>query len=193
MTEHGLFLVPLVGVGLVESEEQLERGDNGAMQSIAPSGPAPAFSDPAAEAESNHPAVPHACPHCGRAFKRRCHLLTHVYSHTGKKRYSCETCDRAFSYKSNLARHRHTHNCPKPYSCERCGKTFTQSSTLKQHWLIHAKADALSQGADGKEVVFQLPHPCVDCSSSFKTRTQLLIHRYCASVCWCTVGGESRQ
>ncbi|XP_036372018.1 zinc finger protein 574-like [Megalops cyprinoides] len=124
----------------------------------------------------------HACPHCGRAFKRRCHLLTHVYSHTGGKRYSCDTCDKAFSYKSNLARHRHTHACAKPYSCERCGKTFTQSGTLKQHWLIHARADALGQaghpGADGKGAGFQLPHPCPDCPSSFKTRTQLLMHRH---------------
>ncbi|KAJ8268378.1 hypothetical protein COCON_G00135500 [Conger conger] len=152
---------------MADSEEQPEGGD---IDGVAP--PSPAGADP------KRPPGPHACPDCGRVFKRRCHLLTHVYSHTGKKRYTCDTCDKAFSYKSNLARHRHTHACAKPYSCERCGKTFTQSGTLKQHWLIHAKADALSQGAEGKEVVFQLPHPCVDCSSSFKTRTQLLIHRH---------------
>ncbi|KAJ8334394.1 hypothetical protein SKAU_G00400330 [Synaphobranchus kaupii] len=181
-------------VASVEGEEQPVGGDNGSPETKAPAGPAPASSAAGAEAGPKRPAASHACPHCGRAFKRRCHLLTHVYSHTGKKRYSCETCDKAFSYKSNLARHRHTHACAKPYSCERCGKTFTQSGTLKQHWLIHAKADALSQGVDGKEVVFQLPHPCTDCSSSFKTRTQLLIHRHVHTGLYpfsCTVCGQT--
>ncbi|XP_064204073.1 zinc finger protein 665-like [Anguilla rostrata] len=178
----------------VDGDERLEGGGNGAPATQSPPSPAPASSEAGSEAGLKRPAAPHTCPHCGRAFKRRCHLLAHVYSHTGSKRYSCETCDKAFSYKSNLARHRHTHACAKPYSCERCGKTFTQSGTLKQHWLIHAKADALSQGADGKGVAFQLPHPCTDCSSSFKTRTQLLIHRHVHTGQYpfsCTVCGQT--
>ncbi|KAJ8273220.1 hypothetical protein GJAV_G00099090 [Gymnothorax javanicus] len=161
----------------VEGEVQAVGVDSAAQATLEHLSPS-AKVDAIGVEDSKRPPAPHTCLHCGRVFKRRCHLLTHVYSHTGKKRYSCETCDKAFSYKSNLARHRHTHDCAKPYSCERCGKSFTQSSTLKQHWLIHAKADALSQEADGKEVEFQLPHPCTDCSASFKTRTQLLIHRH---------------
>ncbi|KAG9355789.1 hypothetical protein JZ751_000631, partial [Albula glossodonta] len=190
--------------GTETGEDQIELEDDTAQttQSTVLPGSTPISSKVSGgKVEPKSPPASHVCPHCGRAFKRRCHLLTHIYSHTGKKRYSCETCNKAFTYKSNLARHRHTHDCTKPYSCERCGKTFTQSGTLKQHWLIHAKADALSQvaarggeGTDKNGVVFQLPHPCNDCSSSFKTHTQLLIHRHVHTGQYpfsCTVCGQT--
>ncbi|XP_028678836.1 zinc finger protein 574 isoform X2 [Erpetoichthys calabaricus] len=122
----------------------------------------------------------HHCPQCGKVFRRRYHLRTHMVTHTGERQFSCETCGKSFTCQSNLARHQITHSGKKPYSCEQCGKTFTQSGTLKQHRLIHLLAESRATGTANKaqiEEVF-LPHRCSDCGSGFKRKTHLLIHRH---------------
>ncbi|KPP65748.1 zinc finger protein 574-like [Scleropages formosus] len=111
--------------------------------------------------------LPHACPHCGRTFTRRCLLRAHVFSHTGEKLFSCKVCGKAFTCSSNLMRHSRTHLAARPYTCECCGKTFSQSSTLKRHRFTHASEDGAGQR----------PHACDDCPSRFHTRTQLQRHR----------------
>ncbi|RXM93764.1 Zinc finger protein 574 [Acipenser ruthenus] len=123
---------------------------------------------------------PHPCPHCGKTFRRRYHLRTHLVTHTGEKRFGCETCGKAFSCQSNLARHRVTHTGRKPYSCQQCGKTFTQSGTLKQHRLIHLLAETRASGALDPAQIEEafLPHRCPDCGAGFKRKTHLLIHRH---------------
>ncbi|KAG7469282.1 hypothetical protein MATL_G00127180 [Megalops atlanticus] len=90
--------------------------------------------------------LPHACPHCGRTFTRRCLLRAHVFTHTGEKLFSCEACGKSFSRPSNLMRHCRTHSAARAFGCKRCGKAFSHPGALKRHQLIHRRAEGDQDG-----------------------------------------------
>ncbi|XP_041082648.1 zinc finger protein 574 [Polyodon spathula] len=161
-------------------EHGRRRGKGKAAGGADPSLPAQDSPEEEAGAAASKRGAPHPCPHCGKTFRRRYHLRTHLVTHTGEKRYGCEACGKAFSCQSNLARHRVTHTGRKPYSCQQCGKTFTQSGTLKQHRLIHLLAETRASGALDPAQIEEafLPHRCPDCGAGFKRKTHLLIHRH---------------
>lgn len=127
-------------------------------QSTAASPPCLADSPASPPSETAHL----LCPTCGRGFGQRCHLRAHLLTHAGEKRFSCDSCPRAFSYSSNLARHRRAHQAG-PH------------------------ASGQGPGSRGNGAPLPLPHPCMDCPSRFKTRAQLLLHRYppACVLCYC--------
>uniref|UniRef100_A0A182JFW9 C2H2-type domain-containing protein n=1 Tax=Anopheles atroparvus TaxID=41427 RepID=A0A182JFW9_ANOAO len=49
---------------------------------------------------------PHVCPECGKAFKLRCNLRSHMPQHTGERNFKCEFCSRQFVSNSNYYSHR---------------------------------------------------------------------------------------
>ena len=89
---------------------------------------------------------PYQCTHCGRGFRRRDTLDTHIRTHTDERPYSCRICSRAFRQKGDCSKHEKTHNKHKSvvvladpddtelYSCPLCGAMFELKEDLDHHF-----------------------------------------------------------
>lgn len=49
---------------------------------------------------------PHCCDECGKKFKLRSTLRSHMVQHTGVKKFSCQFCSRTFASSGNFYAHR---------------------------------------------------------------------------------------
>ncbi|XP_037544470.1 zinc finger protein 85-like [Nematolebias whitei] len=78
-----------------------------------------------------------SCEDCGKRFKQKDHLKTHMIVHTGQKAFTCDLCGQSFGRKSTLNTHMMVHTGQKWFSCEDCGKKFNRKSNLKTHMIIH--------------------------------------------------------
>lgn len=72
-------------------------------------------------------------PGCGKHFKRRYNIRTHIQTHLEDRPYVCDYpgCDRAFVRNHDLIRHKKLH-LNRSFSCP-CGKKFADGDLLKQH------------------------------------------------------------
>uniref|UniRef100_A0A8B9RNK8 C2H2-type domain-containing protein n=1 Tax=Astyanax mexicanus TaxID=7994 RepID=A0A8B9RNK8_ASTMX len=134
------------------------------------------------------------CPICGQVFKRRCHMRVHMLRHSGQKPHRCDVCHKTFAYKSNLGRHRQLHTSRRAHVCQRCGKTFANSGTLKKHQLVHACEEPVSEEDGEKKERARALFTCSDCTNKYRTRTQLLVHRFVHTGQYpflCSICGES--
>ncbi|KAM6153870.1 zinc finger protein 444 [Erethizon dorsatum] len=100
---------------------------------------------------------PHACPECGKAFRRKEHLRRHRGTHPGaagsarrhpatrERPHACCDCGKAFYWREHLVRHRKTHSGARPFACRECGKGFGRREHVLRHQRIHGRA-ARAQG-----------------------------------------------
>ena len=79
------------------------------------------------------------CPICGKQFRHRTNLSTHMIVHSGVKPHQCHICLRRFTQKVNLQRHMHIHDGSRPFTCRMCQKSFTQKANLQRHILSHTE------------------------------------------------------
>lgn len=72
-------------------------------------------------------------PGCGKAFKRRYNVRSHIQTHLQDRPYECdyEGCGKAFVRNHDLMRHKRTH-AKKPFICP-CGKRFLKESAMMSH------------------------------------------------------------
>ena len=101
-----------------------------------------------------HINMPIACGECGKIFKKKSYLTSHMqklHTEESDKPYSCPFCGKSFVIKSHMSSHAkkqhpetwlanwhlETNNDPeesnKSYNCSFCGKYFAIKSHLNEH------------------------------------------------------------
>ncbi|SCV04537.1 LAMI_0H16930g1_1 [Lachancea mirantina] len=72
-------------------------------------------------------------PHCGKHFRRRYNIRSHIQTHLEDRPYMCdfEGCNKAFVRNHDLIRHKKTH-AEKCFVCP-CGKKFVREDALLVH------------------------------------------------------------
>ncbi|XP_067637017.1 zinc finger protein 675 isoform X2 [Eurosta solidaginis] len=107
--------------------------------------------------------TPNMCTYCGKTFRRRLQLDTHLNIHTGSKPHQCEICGRQFRAITTLARHRNTHKHNlEEFICKFCDKCFTRRAALLSHELRHTQERHI---------------PCDECDKHFYTVNQMDTHK----------------
>ncbi|XP_014834715.1 PREDICTED: zinc finger protein 33B-like, partial [Poecilia mexicana] len=129
------------------------------------------------------------CTVCGKKFKCRSNLISHMKTHRNENPFSCLTCGKCLSRKQSLDRHMMTHTGEKPFSCLTCGKGFTQKSSLDQHMKTHTGERPFSCLTCGKDFIqksrwtchmkihkVERPFSCITCGKGFIKKYSLTCH-----------------
>ena len=106
---------------------------------------------------------PYKCEHCGKTFKGRNSVRSHVQQFHGSTLvlYECETCGRQFRQKGNLKKHMLKHSDKRTYQCRLCQRNFKYPEQLRRHTLWHDE---------------QHRHQCHLCDRKFVMKFELKQH-----------------
>ncbi|KAI0968627.1 putative zinc finger protein [Xylaria arbuscula] len=74
------------------------------------------------------------CEDCGKVFKRKYNLKSHLQTHNVEGSYVCEHCNLRFKRENDLNRHYKRHTGERQHKCHGCGKSYARADTLRQHW-----------------------------------------------------------
>ncbi|NXP54519.1 ZN142 protein, partial [Heliornis fulica] len=77
------------------------------------------------------------CEQCGKAFKTRFLLKTHLKKHSEEKPYVCNACGRAFRWSAGLRHHYLTHTNEHPFFCRYCPYKAKQKFQVIKHIQRH--------------------------------------------------------
>lgn len=102
-----------------------------------------------------------ACEVCGRGFRQKAHLQSHILVHTGERTIRCRYCEKLFARTSDLKQHEYQHTKEKVFTCPHCNKVFYKLQNFKKHSKIHSG---------------QKDYPCHQCEKCFFTRYHMKRH-----------------
>uniref|UniRef100_A0A0A1X854 Zinc finger protein 90 n=2 Tax=Zeugodacus cucurbitae TaxID=28588 RepID=A0A0A1X854_ZEUCU len=140
--------------------------------------------------------MPNMCTYCGKTFRRRLQLDTHLNIHTGSKPHQCEICGRQFRAVTTLARHRNTHQLRTTFSCKFCAKSFSRRAAMLSHELRHTQErrvpcdecdklfytvnqmDTHKRKVHNKTDVASLPFQCNLCTNRYRSASMLSTHKF---------------
>ncbi|GAA6093346.1 zinc finger protein 233-like [Tachysurus ichikawai] len=77
------------------------------------------------------------CEVCGKSFKQKGTLKTHMIVHQKERPFGCSYCKKQFKLKCHLKEHERIHTGEKPFSCPVCRMSFTRSNPMKIHLRNH--------------------------------------------------------
>ncbi|XP_072318674.1 uncharacterized protein [Eucyclogobius newberryi] len=106
------------------------------------------------------------CSECGKEFRWKSDLHTHMLVHTGERPHKCPICEKDYKHKYKLERHMKTHDtsqtgASRPFGCSDCGLRFGDKSYLRVHMLSHTG---------------ERPHKCPECGKGFRVTSNLRRH-----------------
>ncbi|KAM4601193.1 uncharacterized protein ACJ7VT_020994 isoform 1-T1 [Polymixia lowei] len=134
-----------------------------------------------------------ACPVCGRKFRHRGIMKSHMRKHENGN-HKCELCGRSFRLFSSLLRHQVVHSTqvlPPPiksfqhqveqvqkntYSCPDCGKLFSRAKALQFHMKSHGYETGYSPSSPKSTVVLE-ELQCSTCLAHFNNKSSLRAHK----------------
>lgn len=123
------------------------------------------------------------CELCGKSFRDRTSLRTHLFIHRGEKEYCCPKCDKKFLFKKAMEVHLVTHDAPANLYCYQCDMTFKNRMSFTQHMKYSLKH------IDPEK----LKYACQLCDKKFVKATRLEEHNLAvhlkATPIQCTVPG----
>lgn len=90
------------------------------------------------------------CEQCGKAFKTRFLLKTHLKKHSEEKPYVCNACGRAFRWAAGLRHHYLTHTDQHPFFCRYCPYKAKQKFQVIKHIQRHHPERGAAEGV-GKD------------------------------------------
>lgn len=79
-------------------------------------------------------------PGCHWTFVLSGELKSHMFTHTGEKKYLCDMCGFGAPTKTRLRRHVKTHDKARNFTCDYCPYKATCKTHLKRHMRIHINA-----------------------------------------------------
>uniref|UniRef100_A0A8C9UUV6 Zinc finger protein 142 n=1 Tax=Spermophilus dauricus TaxID=99837 RepID=A0A8C9UUV6_SPEDA len=91
------------------------------------------------------------CEQCGKAFKTRFLLRTHLRKHSEAKPYVCNVCHRAFRWAAGLRHHALTHTDHHPFFCRLCSYKAKQKFQVVKHVRRHHPEQADPNQGVGKD------------------------------------------
>ncbi|NWR57348.1 ZN142 protein, partial [Bucorvus abyssinicus] len=89
------------------------------------------------------------CEQCGKAFKTRFLLKTHLKKHSEDKPYVCNACGRAFRWAAGLRHHYLTHTNEHPFFCRYCPYKAKQKFQVIKHIQRHHPECGASDPSQG--------------------------------------------
>ncbi|XP_051479990.1 zinc finger protein 142 isoform X3 [Apus apus] len=89
------------------------------------------------------------CEQCGKAFKTRFLLKTHLKKHSEEKPYVCNACGRAFRWAAGLRHHYLTHTNEHPFFCRYCPYKAKQKFQVIKHIQRHHPERGASDPSQG--------------------------------------------
>ncbi|CAH2083263.1 unnamed protein product [Euphydryas editha] len=73
------------------------------------------------------------CELCGKTFRDRTSLRTHLFIHKGEKEYECPRCGKKFLFKKAMEIHLVTHDESAHLYCHQCDMNFKNRMSYNQH------------------------------------------------------------
>ncbi|XP_046890354.1 zinc finger protein 91 isoform X1 [Hypomesus transpacificus] len=150
-------------------------------------------STPSLHPVNGRPRVQVACPVCGRKFRHRGIMKSHMRKHENGN-HKCELCGRSFRVFSSLLRHQVVHYdklLPPPiksfqhqveqvkkntYSCPDCGKLFSRAKALQFHMKSHGYETSYSPSSP-KSALEIGELQCSTCHAHFSKKSLLQSHQ----------------
>nr|XP_049695999.1 zinc finger protein 287 isoform X1 [Helicoverpa armigera] len=106
------------------------------------------------------------CELCGKTFRDRTSLRTHLFIHSGEKEFSCSRCDKRFLFKKAMQVHAMTHDAHANLYCYQCDVTFKNRMSYTQHMKYSLKHVDPAQ----------LKYACTSCDKRFLKASRLHDH-----------------
>lgn len=104
-------------------------------------------------------------PNCGKSFKRRYNLRSHIQTHLEDRPYKCDypDCGKAFVRNHDMIRHKRSHFA-ETYNCSMCNKKFIKKESCIQHEqrMTCQQAHSPSKNSDSIKVTKQSMSPRKD-------------------------------
>ncbi|XP_078408805.1 zinc finger protein 142 isoform X1 [Cetorhinus maximus] len=89
------------------------------------------------------------CEQCGKGFKTRFLLKTHLKKHSEAKPYVCSVCCRGFRWQAGLRHHYLTHTNEHPFFCRHCSYKAKQKFQVVKHIQRHHPLKAVGDPGEG--------------------------------------------